>query len=443
MSSGNQQLGFAIRAVNEATAELSRVAQDLGAVEKAAVEADGASKELNSTWDRLQQGVDELGNSMDTLSEKIDPIANGLEATAEAAGNLERVLIGTKDIMGVLEEQFGVNLGPMTEYAQAAADVAGGLEGVIAGGTALAKQLGPLAGQLAPVIAATWAHVTALGAQAVAFVLANAPILLLIAGIAALAAGVVLLIKHWDDIEPHLKPVTDFFNNEVVPAARAVWEEGLKPVVDFVANNWQTIATLIAAPFLPLILVARGLWGVKDEIIGGIQDVVGAIETGAGWIGHWLNVAGGYFEDFKKMVMGPINAVIGALTTLVDLAGKAAGALGMGSGSFNTGAASSFNSSVEELSGIPSGMLSGGGGGGASTPATPTGAYGNPLTWMNGYWAEVNAGSYNPSMAGGGVYYGLGGGPGGATVVNNITVQGSVWSLDELAYELQHKGVVA
>lgn len=281
--------------------EVGDLTRELGGVEQASKEADSASTELDSTWDRLQQGVDELGNSIDTLNENLDP--GGLMEVADAAGNLERVLIGTKDVMGVLAEQFGVNLGPMEDYVGAAADVAGGMEGIIGGGTALAKQLGPLAGSLGPVIAATWGHVAALTAQAAAFIVANAPIILIVGGLALLAAGIVLLIRHWDDIKPKLQPAIDFFEDDVVPAAKAVWEDGLKPVVDFVRDNWPEVATLLLLPFAPLIILATDAFGIRSATIGGFQAIVDFVrelpgEAKEATLGLGTAMADGIVEGF-------------------------------------------------------------------------------------------------------------------------------------------------
>lgn len=416
MSSGNQQLGFAIRAVNEANAALQDVRGDLEGMDKAARELDETMFDLNDTWAKSPGNVDELAASMDRLNETLDP-GGKLQETADGFGNLERTLIGTKDVLGVLGEQFGVNLGPMEEYVGAAADVAGGMEGIIGGGSALAKQLGPLASSIPPLVASTWSHVAALIAQAAAFIAANAPIILIVAGIALLAAGVVLLVKHWDDIEPHLRPVTDFFTGTVVPAANAVWEKGLKPVVDFVANNWPIIASLILLPFAPIILLATDAFGLRTALVGAIQGIIDFIEDGAEWIGHWLNVAGGYFEDFKKMAMGPLNAVIGAIQTLIDLAGKIPS---------------------------PGGLVSGAGG--ALNKVNPFKASGGPVIGGTGYIVGEEGPEYFVPGSSGFIVpnHALGGG--GVTININAPVYGVdhlVQTLDQALKRAGQGGLVA
>lgn len=278
--------------------------------------ADTASKPLDNTWDKLQETADQLSASMDTLK-RVQGL-DGVSEAADAFGNLERVMLGVNDMTGVMADQFGINLGPMQEYGQAAADVAGGMEGIIGGGAALVTQFKTIAPSLGPAIAATWAHVSALIAQAAAFIVANAPILLLIAGIALLAAGVVLLVKNWDTIQPHIQPVIDFFEDKVIPVFKAIWDQGLRPVVDFVRANWPEVATLILLPFAPLIILATDAFGIRSALVGGFDAIVGKVEDAAGWIGHYLNVAGGYFEDFKNMAMAPINALMGVIDSLIN-----------------------------------------------------------------------------------------------------------------------------
>lgn len=302
MSSGNQQLGFAIRAVNEASSAIDEVTKDLGFMESAAAGAEPELKDLSQALGQLQTDVQDFASELEDAGGKFTVTREGLDQVAEGAGNLERVLIGSKDILGVLEEQFGVSVGPMVEWSQAAADVAGGVEGIISGGSALVQQLGPMAAGLGPVIASTWAHVTALGAQAVAFALANAPLLLIIGGFALLAAGIVLLVQHWDDIKPHVQPVIDLFNNDVVPAANAVWEKGLKPVIDFVEGHWKEIGALILLPFAPIILIATDAFGIRSGLLEGFGAVIRFVTD------NWPVIASLILLPFAPLILLATNS---------------------------------------------------------------------------------------------------------------------------------------
>ncbi len=302
---------------------------------QATKEAEASSTQLESTWDRLQRGVDELGQSVDKLGDKVDDLDKTGEI-ADAFGNLERVFIGVGDQLGVLEEQFGVNLGPMREYTQAAADVAGGMEGIIGGGAALVGQFKNIAPSLGPAIASTWAYVTALAAQTAAFIAANAPILIIIGSLVLLGAGIVALVKYWDDLKekfPILQELEDKVTgvvDAVVPKLRAIWEQGLKPVIDFVENNWKTIGTLILLPFAPIILIATDAFGIRSKTIEGlnglIEDIKGLYDSilGAGkglgtslldGLKDGLGAVGGFASDVGDAVL---SAVKGVVNTVID-----------------------------------------------------------------------------------------------------------------------------
>lgn len=305
----------------------------------AAEDAGASSTDLMSTWDRLQQSVDDLGESMDTLSEKIEPSGAAMEA-ADAFGNMERVLIGVNDNLGVMAEQFGISLGPMQEWVAAGANVAGGMEGIIGGGAELVAQFRNIAPGLAPAIAATWAHVTALTAQAVAMIAANWPILAIIAAVALLAGGIILLVQHWDTITqkiPILGEAVDAVVGVVTGATTAL-TGAFQAVLDFVSNNWREIAPLIALPFAPLILLATDGFGVRTALINfatavprevgeAIGDVTSTLsEKGRALIQGMLDGMGEVFLkvwNYTVAIPGEIVSAIGDVATLLWNVGAA------------------------------------------------------------------------------------------------------------------------
>ena len=127
--------------------------------------------------------------------------------------------------------------------------------------------------------AATWGFNAAL--------LAN-PLTWIVLGIAALIAGIVLLVKHWDT-------VTD--------ALKAVW--------NFIKGNWQEIAGLLLLPILgPFALIATNAFGLRDKLLGVFKEI---------W--NW-------FRDspvFGPLIDGATQA-IEMIKTLLDWAGKIEGA---------------------------------------------------------------------------------------------------------------------
>lgn len=68
----------------------------------------------------------------------------------------------------------------------------------------------------------SWA--TAAATAAVATIAANAPLLLLAAGVAALAAGVVWLVRHMDGLRDAAAAVGRFFTDVLWPAIKKVWD---------------------------------------------------------------------------------------------------------------------------------------------------------------------------------------------------------------------------
>lgn len=292
MSRGNQQLGFAIRAVNESNAALQDARGDLEKLEQTARGVDYAVYDLNAAYGTLSKTVKETD----------------LGDVADVFGDLERTLGGVEDIMDVLEDQFGVGLGPLQDWTSAAGELAGGFESVISGGMSLAKSFPPMLATMGPLVASTWAYVAALYAQAVAFVVANAPLLLIIAGLALLAAGVVLAIKHWDEI-------TKLFNEHVTPALKAIWEKGLEPVWNFVRDHWKTIGVLISGPFAPIVLLATDAFGIRSKLIAAFQAVIDFI---GGLPGDAKRVATSLGEALKDGIVAGLSTIVSAADAIGD-----------------------------------------------------------------------------------------------------------------------------
>lgn len=294
---------------------------------KATGDAEQSSTELKSTWERLQAGVDELGNSFDTMAAKMEGDADGVFDVDDAFGNLERTLIGVNDVLGVAAEQFGVNLGPFQDYSKAAADVAGGMEGIIAGGGALITQLKNVVPAIVPAVATTWTYVTALTAQAAAMIAANAPILLIIGAVALLAAGIVLLVKNWDTITekvPILGTAVEAVKDTVI-AAKDLIVGGLQAVPDWLKAHWPEVAVLISGPFAPIVLLATDAFGIRSKTIealnGLISDVKGlydsVISAGKGLgsslidgLKDGLSAATGFAGDVGQAVLSAVRAVV-------------------------------------------------------------------------------------------------------------------------------------
>lgn len=258
--SGNQALGFAIRAVNEAGSVLKDVAGDITNIGAAA---------------------DGLGKSLDTAT----------------------------NILGGLGPVFGDQVGQIDEYGQAAEAVHVAIESAIKDGPALFRFLTQIPAMLGPAIAQTWAYVTALYAQAAAFIVANAPIILIIGGIALLAAGIVLLITHWDTITEKVPILGQAFDaaKDVVLDVKDKVVGAFQAVVDFLKDHWPEIAVLISGPFAPIVLLATDAFGVRSALTGAFKSVLDFIR---GLPGEAMEVATGFGKALADGIASGFGAIV-------------------------------------------------------------------------------------------------------------------------------------
>lgn len=446
----NQQvLTFAIKAVDDSEKALREVEKNLGNVRE---EADKAARAAGGFGEKLH-------------------------ATAEAGGDAEQALRGVNDLSGVLADQFGVSLGPIGGYTQALMDVGGGVEALLKGAPAFIASLGTMT-------AATWAHVTALVAEAAAFVAANAPLILAVAAIAAVSAGVVLLVTHWDTItakvpilgqafdtvQGTLSAFTGWITGTLVPILKDPIE-ALQAVKDWATSNWPIVATILSGPFAPIVLLATDAFGVRSALTGAIQ---GALD----WVkGNWPEIATVISGPFAPLVIlatdgfGIRSAMVDAFTGLIDdLVGLVQSMTDAGKqlgGALKDGIVEGLGAIVDKATEI----------GGDIKDALKT-AWNLAIQFADDNFKLHIPGlsvagktiipdvDWNPDLsflklAAGGIVtrptFALIGeaGPeaviplnragGGLGVVNHyhINIQGSVWSLDDLAYELNRRGLMA
>lgn len=243
---------------------------------------------------KAAQAADEAENRQRALGLVQEKFGGQAEAFGKtAAGGQERFKVAVEN----LQESIGAGLLPMlTALANKVTNVVIWLEKNKGVAIALGVVVGALGGAIAAVAIAqrTSAAFTAVatGAQWAwnAAMSAN-PIGLVVLAIAALVGGLIVAYTK-----------VDWFRNAVDTAFAVVVGAGTA-VVDFIKGNWQTILTVIAGPFAPLVLIATNFGKVKSAI----GDVVGAV--------------GGFVRDAKEKI-GSIATTIG------DLPGKLAAQAG-------------------------------------------------------------------------------------------------------------------
>ena len=232
----------------------------------------------------------------DTLGHKVEKIKNGFLLMAKDIGDqllptLKRfadfIIANMPAIQATAENVFsaittGINFaidafkaiaGFVTEHKDTLIALAAVITGVV-----LPSLLG-WATQMTVVKAKALAGLIASTARAIAmnyalglsFLAANAPLLLIIAGIALLVAAVYMIIKHWDTVkavtETVWNAIKDFLGvvwDGIVAAAKVVWE-GLKT---FFVGLWDGIKAMFSAAWEG---IKTAVMFVIDAFVAGIK----------------------------------------------------------------------------------------------------------------------------------------------------------------------------
>ncbi len=149
---------------------------------------------------------------------------------------------------------------------------------------------------LTAIIAQTWAWTAAL--------LSN-PITWIVLGIAALIAGIVLLIMNFDTV---VKFLTDVFN-PVIQSVGAMftwlWENAIKPVVDGVSMAFTWLYETILVPIFQGVMLYIGLWAALFTFL--YENVVKPVFGFIGQMFTWL------YENVVKPIIGNIVKTIDGL----------------------------------------------------------------------------------------------------------------------------------
>jgi len=136
---------------------------------------------------------------------------------------------------------------------------------------------------------ATWRFTLAL--------LAN-PITWVVAAIAALIAGLVLLIVHWDKV------------SAAITRAWGVVKDAMMAAWNWVKNNWPLLLAILTGPFgAAVYFIVR----FKDNIIGAVMTVVGWVKE------NWpklLAILGGPFTAIGYLVYRFRDTIVGVLQGL-------------------------------------------------------------------------------------------------------------------------------
>jgi phage-related minor tail protein len=167
-------------------------------------------------------------------------------------------------------------------------------------------------------------YIASMWASVAATIAATWPILAIIAGVALLAAGVYLLIKHWDK-------VSGFFAglwNKVKGAFSAAWD-WIKNLI-FGASDWVLIAVSVFFPFIGIPALIIKHW---DKIKEFFSNLWGNITAGAqavwnGLVGFftgiWEKIKGAFsaaWDWIKNILFGTSDWILGAVAIFMPIVG--------------------------------------------------------------------------------------------------------------------------
>lgn len=275
--------------------------------------------------DNFKKGMKEVGESAEQAGDKVKRDLNdSFDDLGEGAGSAEQKFIGLSDtITGTADVMEGLRTGNVQVLAMGLADLAGAAEAlwtsvgkVITGlwtkVTATAADTAATTTNTASTIGnriATMASTVATKAWAAAQWVLNAalsanPIALVIIGIAALVAAIVLAWQH-----------SETFRNIVTGAFNAVWG-AMQAVWGWVSENFPKLLQILVWPFqrwLEINLavmgaVKDGITGAKDWIVGKFNEIVGAV---TGLPGRIAGAASGMWDGIKNSFRSVLNTVIG------------------------------------------------------------------------------------------------------------------------------------
>ena len=159
-----------------------------------------------------------------------------------------------------------------------------------------------------------WSKLAAAGQWLMNTAFLGCPVIWIIAGIVAIVAAVVLLVKYW-------KPVTAFFSK--------TWE-GIKGVFNKFNTwfkGWGKYIILPLAPFIAVPLLIMNNWSTISEFFGKLfSEVTGIFNKVVGWFGSigskffnaGKNIVKSIWEGIKSFANKPIEAITNIVKKIRD-----------------------------------------------------------------------------------------------------------------------------
>jgi len=245
--------------------------------------ATAAHKTLAQAQEDAKTATTNHGTAIDQLSQKL-----GGQASAAAntfGGHIAAIKAHLEDTAATLGQKYG----PAITAAGSAMAVLGGIT------TAAKSVIGTFTKTTEAAATATEAMAAAEDTAAVSEGLALAPILLIIAALAALGVAAYLIYRNWTTIWRLMKD-----------AVADVW--------DWIRNNWPLLLSILLGPIATAVYF---IYKYRDQIIDAFAAVWGGIEDGwaavVNWFGSTVGTVGQVFVDVVKAIATPFEWVFNAI----------------------------------------------------------------------------------------------------------------------------------
>ncbi|AHH98335.1 phage tail tape measure protein [Kutzneria albida] len=285
---------------------------------QALAKATGNATSMNVALMLTGENAKSTLENIDKIAESTDEAGHNVLGWSEIQGNFNQKLDQTKAQLGAFMIAIGEKLLPVA--TQALDWVGNFVRGLIDMGKWISENsnwIGLIAavigGLAAPLLAVklameAWALATklvALAQAALNLVLNANPIMLIVTGIAALAAGLIYAYTHFEGFRNVVQAVGNFLKDVFL----AVWH-ALGVAIDWVVDHWKIFATALAIIFAPITLIV----GLFVLVISHAKQIGDALTTAAQAVGKafvWL------WETILKPVFDGIFLVFRVAAAIV------------------------------------------------------------------------------------------------------------------------------